>query len=94
MSTPAEHIARAEQLIADLEADRGRQGRFNRELDMKLAGLHIGIANVHAQVRIANTQQDLAELIIAIGADMRTEEPNDGPTDEERDTPWPPNPKR
>lgn len=77
--TAAEHLDRAETLIASLDADHTALG-LSRELQCMLAGLHIAAASAAAQIRIANTEQNIAEVILA---PVEAQEESEG-------NPWPP----
>lgn len=80
--TAAEHLAKAESYIAQLDQDH-RSHVLSRELQAAVAGLHIAAASAAAQIRIANTEQNIAEVI------LHPADP-DEPTDEGDGSPWPP----
>lgn len=79
--TAAEHLAKADRIIAKLDIDNSELG-LSRELQVSLAGLHIAAASCAAQIRTSTTTQDIAATLAG--------EPNEtGDID-----PWTPNSPR
>jgi hypothetical protein len=67
MSTPSEHLQRAESLIEQLEAAWAdaatSNGEWTTENTQRLAALHLQAANARANIRSALTLQTIASLM-------------------------------
>lgn len=82
--TAAEHLARAESLIAECER-RQRTHAMSYEQTATLAALHMQAADTMAQLQIAEKHVELADVLTAYSIDAQDIEDKDhGPES------WPP----
>lgn len=63
MSSPNEHLQRAESLIEYLESDLSGNPDFDADKGARLAELHLLAANARANIRSAHTLQLMASLM-------------------------------